>query len=225
MGYLTSKNESVDWQLSQFSYPKKLIRAEILKGKKEGIDKDEYNVLLASRFFVTTCISSSQRPILSNSLINKFYPSIPSEFEEPSPTSDFELIDLILEKSWLPMYIRGGKIEDEKAFFPSLILESESEQEKRIIDESLNYCIVMKYKKLEFVNSVFFQKYRKELRYDIYFKSEHYDSNIMDQLISNELDMLDSYPDLHFDFNYCPSKIEKKAYSLGKYIQKIYERK
>ena len=83
----------------------------------------------------------------------------------------------------------------------------------------------MKYKKFEFVNSIFFQKYKKELRYYVYFKSEQYDSNIMNQLISTELDILDSYsPDLFFDFIYCPSKIEKKICSPGKYIQKIYER-
>ncbi len=113
-----------------------------------------------------------------------------------------------MENSWIPLYI----------------LESESKQEDIIIEESLNYFVVMKYKKFEFVNSIFFQKYKKELRYYVYFESEKYDSNIMDQLISNELDMLDSYPDLHFDFIYCPSKIEKRTCLFGEYIQKIYER-
>ena len=185
MEYETSRRGSIAWLPIQSSYPK-LITAEIKKNtKKEEIDQDEFH-----------------------NFINKMYSSILLEFEEPSSTLDFELIDLILENSWIPMYI----------------LESESKQKDIIIEESLNYFIVMKYKKFEFVNSIFFQKYKKELRYYVYFESEQYDSNIMDQLISNELDILDLYPDLHFDFIYCPSKIEKRTCLLGEYIHKIYDR-
>lgn len=185
MEYETSKIGSIAWLPVQSSYPR-LIAAEIKKNtEKEYRDQEEFR-----------------------NFINEMYSSILFEFEEPSSTLDFELIDLILENSWIPMYM----------------LESESKQEDIIIEESLNYFVVMKYKKFEFVNSIFFQKYKKELRYYVYFESEQYDSNIMDQLISNELDILDSYPDLHFDFIYCPSKIEKGTCLLGEYIQKIYER-
>lgn len=184
MEYLTSKGESVTWPSIQFSYPTKLITAEILKNiKKEEICQDEFR-----------------------DFINNMHPPILFELEEPSSISDFELIDRILENSWVSMYILKSKIE----------------QEEKLIEESLNYFVVIKYLNFEFVNSIFFQQYKKELRYYIFFESEHYDSNKMKQLISAELEIMDLYPDLYINIMYFPANIENDVCPFGKSAVKIY---
>jgi len=194
MKYLSSKLESSARLQDQYLNPIRIITAEIFKStKKEEIDKDPFGFSI---------------------LINKMHPPIQFELEGQHSTPNFELIDWILDSSWLPMYA----------------IESESKQEDIYtediykIEEYINYFIVMKYKKFDFLNSILFQQYKKERRYYISYESEQYDSKIMNDLISTEMEILDAYPDFHINIIYCPTQIEKIPCSFGESLSKIYEK-
>jgi len=130
------------------------------------------------------------------------------EFEELPSTTQYEenVIDTVLLNSWVPMYV----------------LKTKNEINDILTEDSINYFVVMMYKKFEFLKSIYFQKIKRELRYYVFYESNKYDSEKIQKLISSELEIMDTYPDLFINFMYFPYGPDSSVFLSRESSKKIF---